>query len=57
MLSAWLVLGETITAYLVLGGATILAGVILTNSARSPRPLPHQAPTVTATAGVTEGAD
>lgn len=35
LLSAWLILDERITAYLLLGGATILAGVILTNSART----------------------
>lgn len=34
LLSAWLILDERITLYLLLGGATILAGVILTNSAR-----------------------
>ena len=33
LLSAWLVLGERPTLYLLLGGATILAGVMLTNSA------------------------
>ncbi len=37
VLSAWLVLGEEITPYLVLGGATILAGVAVTNMARSHR--------------------
>lgn len=36
VLSAWLLLGETITRYLLLGGATILAGVIVTNSGRRP---------------------
>jgi drug/metabolite transporter (DMT)-like permease len=50
LLSAWLVLDETITRYLLLGGATILAGVILTNSARRPasvasEPRPDLAPT------------
>jgi drug/metabolite transporter (DMT)-like permease len=39
VLSAWLLLGETITRYLLLGGATILAGVIVTNSGRRP-PVP-----------------
>jgi drug/metabolite transporter (DMT)-like permease len=34
VLSAWLLLGETITIWLLLGGATILTGVIVTNSAR-----------------------
>lgn len=41
-LAAWLVLGERPTPFLVLGGATILAGVILTNSGRrgvEPAPL------------------
>lgn len=38
LLAAWLLLGETITPYLLLGGATILAGVILTNSGRGPAP-------------------
>jgi drug/metabolite transporter (DMT)-like permease len=33
LLAAWLVLGERPTPFLLLGGATILAGVILTNSA------------------------
>jgi drug/metabolite transporter (DMT)-like permease len=33
-LAAWLVLGERPTPFLVLGGATILAGVVLTNSGR-----------------------
>lgn len=37
LLSAWLVLGERPTVYLLLGGATILAGVVLTNSGRAPR--------------------
>jgi drug/metabolite transporter (DMT)-like permease len=37
LLSAWLVLGERPTVFLLLGGATILAGVILTNSGRAPR--------------------
>ncbi|MGH2535570.1 MAG: DMT family transporter [Thermomicrobiales bacterium] len=40
LLSAWLILDERITAFLILGGATILGGVILTNSARTEtRPL------------------
>lgn len=34
VLWAWLLLGETVTAWLLLGGATILAGVIVTNSGR-----------------------
>lgn len=33
-LGAWLLLGERITVYLILGGLTILLGVIVTNSAR-----------------------
>jgi drug/metabolite transporter (DMT)-like permease len=37
VLSAWLVLGETITIWLVLGGATILAGVAITNTSRGRR--------------------
>lgn len=36
VLFAWLLLGETITIFLLLGGATILAGVIVTNSGRRP---------------------
>ena len=36
LLSAWLVLGERPTPFLLLGGATILAGVALTNSGRRP---------------------
>lgn len=43
---SWLLLGESITLFLVLGGATILAGVIVTNSSRPPaiasEPLPDQ---------------
>ena len=38
VLSAWLVLGESITAWLLLGGLTILGGVVLTNTARTRRP-------------------
>jgi drug/metabolite transporter (DMT)-like permease len=34
---AWLLLDETITPYLLLGGVTILSGVIVTNSGRRPR--------------------
>ena len=47
LLAAWLLLGERPTPFLLLGGVTILAGVVLTNSApsagRSPtiRPSPH----------------
>jgi drug/metabolite transporter (DMT)-like permease len=37
VLSARLVLGETITIYLLLGGLTILTGVIVTNTSRAPR--------------------
>ncbi len=36
IVSAWLVLGETITIWVFLGGMTIMAGVIITNSSRSP---------------------
>lgn len=35
ILCAWLFLDERITGYLLLGGATILAGVVLTNSGRA----------------------
>ena len=42
LLSAWLVLGERPTLYLLLGGATILAGVVLTNSAPRVRPQPAE---------------
>jgi len=46
LLAAWLVLGERPTAFLVLGGAIILGGVFLTNSApSSPAPgTPRVAP-------------
>ncbi|HCG29377.1 MAG TPA: hypothetical protein DEU95_06455 [Chloroflexi bacterium] len=37
VLSAWLLLGESITPWLLLGGGTILAGVIVTNSRRRVR--------------------
>ena len=37
---AWLLLDETITPFVVLGGATILAGVIVTNSSRRPATVP-----------------
>jgi len=37
VLSAWLLLDEVITRYLLLGGATILAGVMVTNSGRGVR--------------------
>ena len=36
VLFSWLVLGESITLFLLLGGATILSGVIVTNSGRPP---------------------
>lgn len=39
VITAWLVLDESITAWLLLGGMTILAGVVLTNTARTRRPL------------------
>jgi len=35
VLGSWLFLGEPITLYLVVGGLTILAGVVVTNTARS----------------------
>jgi drug/metabolite transporter (DMT)-like permease len=57
LLSARLVLGETITAYLVLGGATILAGVVLTNSARAPRRAPRRTQESLTAAGAVDGAD
>jgi drug/metabolite transporter (DMT)-like permease len=38
ILCAWLLLDEAISAYLLLGGATILAGVVLTNSSRRVEP-------------------
>jgi drug/metabolite transporter (DMT)-like permease len=44
VLSAWLLLGETITRYLLLGGATILTGVIVTNSGRRPAAQPLERP-------------
>lgn len=36
VLFSWLLLGESITIFLLLGGATIMAGVIVTNSSRPP---------------------
>lgn len=36
VLFSWLLLGESITIFLLLGGATILSGVIVTNSSRPP---------------------
>ncbi len=36
VLFSWLLLGESITLFLILGGATILSGVIVTNSGRPP---------------------
>lgn len=44
VLSSWLILGEHITPWLLLGGATILAGVIVTNAGRAPRPAPRVTP-------------
>ena len=43
LLAAWLLLGERPTPYLLLGGATILTGVILTNSGRRPAAPPRPA--------------
>jgi len=40
VLSAWLLLGESITPWLLLGGGTILTGVIVTNSGRRIRAEP-----------------
>jgi drug/metabolite transporter (DMT)-like permease len=34
VVGSWLLLGESITIFLLLGGATILAGVVLTNRSR-----------------------
>ena len=56
VLTAWLILGESITAWFLLGGLTILAGVVITNTARSTRPaqakkrssLPHSSDDVLA---------
>jgi drug/metabolite transporter (DMT)-like permease len=56
LLAARFVLGETITTYLLLGGGTILAGVVLTNSARSSKPATTQPLPAVAT-GAAEGAD
>lgn len=44
ILCAWLLLDERISFFLVLGGATILAGVMLTNSARPPANEPASQP-------------
>ena len=44
LLSAWLVLGEEPTLYLLLGGATILTGVIVTNTGAARAPAPAQTP-------------
>jgi drug/metabolite transporter (DMT)-like permease len=41
---AWLLLDETITPYLLLGGVTILSGVIVTNSGRRPPAEPADGP-------------
>ena len=61
LLTAWLVLGETITIFLLLGGATILSGVILTNSARKSQPVAATARNVTrgapSPAGMGDGAN
>ena len=46
--AAWLVLGERPTPYLLVGGATILAGVVLTNSGRA---TPAAAPRAAEAAG------
>jgi drug/metabolite transporter (DMT)-like permease len=43
VLSSWLILGEHITPWLLLGGATILSGVIVTNSGRRAPALPEPA--------------
>lgn len=44
LLMAWLFLGETISAWLLLGGVTIIAGVVVTNSRRSAgTPVPAEA--------------
>jgi len=37
---AWMLLGESLTPFVVLGGATILAGVVITNSTRRPASVP-----------------
>ncbi len=46
VLGSWLFLGERITLYLVLGGLTILAGVVVTNTGRAgtvdERPIRHR---------------
>ncbi len=47
VLSAWLLLDETITPWLLLGGATILSGVIVTNSGRRPPAMPIEESAVT----------
>lgn len=59
LLSAWLILGETITVFLLLGGATILSGVVLTNSARKAKPVAARVVSrgAPSTAGVADGAD
>lgn len=44
VLFSWLLLGERITAFLLLGGATILTGVIVTNSGRRPPAEPLDRP-------------
>lgn len=45
LLAAWLVLGEQPTIFLLLGGAVILAGVVLTNSGGLQRRVPEPAVT------------
>jgi drug/metabolite transporter (DMT)-like permease len=52
LISARLVLGEQITPYLLLGGGTILAGVIITNSRRQAKQAPT--PEHDATAALSE---
>ena len=53
VLWAWLLLNESVTLWLILGGATIISGVIVTNSGRRTvtapigQPLTHEYPTQT----------
>jgi drug/metabolite transporter (DMT)-like permease len=50
VLWAWLLLGESITIWLLLGGATIISGVIVTNSSRRASSAPVAIPVAAETA-------
>ena len=52
VLFSWLLLGESITIFLLVGGATILTGVIVTNSSRPPAIVVEPLPLPPAGAGI-----